>query len=61
MKSFDEDAFATSKVSQEIPGVLDRGSNGQIIQIPQPLEEGLGRKVLRDRRKQIIETIAVCL
>lgn len=58
VESFDDDVFATSKVNQEIPGVLDRGSNGQIIQILKPLEEGLVRKVLRDLRKQRIETIA---
>lgn len=60
VESFDEDIFGTSKLREEIPGVLVRSSSGDLVRILKPLDEESVRSTLRSLHEQGIDTIAVC-
>jgi 5-oxoprolinase (ATP-hydrolysing) len=61
IEGFDEDIDGTFKTDvDEIPGVLVRGSSGDLMRILTPLDEAAVKSTLRDLRQQGIDTVAVC-
>ena len=60
IEGFDEDTDGQFAAQDEIPGVLERGTNGQLIRILKPLDEEAVSASLRSIREKGIETIAVC-
>lgn len=60
IEGFDEDVDGIMKSDEEIPGVLVRGSSGDMIRILKPLDETEVRATLSELRQQGIDTIAVC-
>ncbi|KAJ6185802.1 hypothetical protein N7519_007103 [Penicillium mononematosum] len=61
IEGFDEDLDGLFKSDNEIPGVLVRGSSGDMIRILKPLDEAVVRQTLRELRSQGYDTVAVCL
>lgn len=61
IEGFDEDLDGLFKSDNEIPGVLVRGSSGDMIRILKPLDEAAVRQTLRELRSQAYDTVAVCL
>lgn len=61
IEGFDEDLDGLFKPDEEIPGVLLRGSSGDMVRILKPLDEVAVRRTLRELRSQGYETVAVCL
>ncbi|KZZ94506.1 Hydantoinase/oxoprolinase [Ascosphaera apis ARSEF 7405] len=61
IEGFDEDLDGLFKADEEIPGVLVRGTSGDMIRILKPLDEDKVRRTLQEFRKNGIDTIAVCL
>jgi 5-oxoprolinase (ATP-hydrolysing) len=60
IEGFDEDIDGQFVSQDEIPGVLERGTNGQLIRILKPLDEEAVLASLKSIREKGIETIAVC-
>jgi 5-oxoprolinase (ATP-hydrolysing) len=60
IEGFDEDVDGQFAAQNEIPGVLERGTNGQLIRILKPLDEDAVLASLQSIRDKGIETIAVC-
>jgi len=61
IEGFDEDLYGTVKTDvEEIPGVLVRGSSGDLMRILQPLDEAAVRNTLQELRSQGLDTVAVC-
>ncbi|PWY86783.1 5-oxoprolinase [Aspergillus heteromorphus CBS 117.55] len=60
IEGFDEDVDGLSKCNEEIPGVLVRGSSGDMVRILKPLDEEQIRHTLKDLRASGIDTLAVC-
>ena len=52
IEGFDEDLDGLFKSDNEIPGVLVRGSSGDMIRILKPLDEAAVRQTLRELRAQ---------
>ncbi|KAJ5094189.1 hypothetical protein N7456_010050 [Penicillium angulare] len=61
IEGFDEDLDGLFKSDEEIPGVLVRGSSGDMIRILRPLNETIVKKTLQELRNQGYESLAVCL
>jgi 5-oxoprolinase (ATP-hydrolysing) len=62
VEEFDEDINKDSRPAlQEIPGVLVRGSTGDILRIIRPLDEDEVRQKLSAIKAKGIDTLAVCL
>lgn len=61
IEGFDEDIYGTVKTDvKEIPGVLVRGSSGDLMRILKPLDEEAVKATLLELREQGIDTIAIC-
>ncbi|RDW74197.1 hypothetical protein BP5796_07639 [Coleophoma crateriformis] len=60
IEGFDEDVDGIMKADEEIPGVLVRGSSGDMIRILKPLDEDQVKTTLAELRQDGIDTIAVC-
>ncbi|KAL2871196.1 Hydantoinase B/oxoprolinase-domain-containing protein [Aspergillus lucknowensis] len=61
IEGFDEDIDGLFNATEEIPGVLVKGSSGDMIRILKPLDEDAARQTLKDLRAQGFDTVAVCL
>ncbi|KAL3462736.1 Hydantoinase B/oxoprolinase-domain-containing protein [Aspergillus heterothallicus] len=61
LEGFDEDVDGIFKTNKEIPGVLVKGTSGDMIRILKPLDEAAVRQTLKDLRSQGYDTVAVCL
>ncbi|KAL2832542.1 Hydantoinase B/oxoprolinase-domain-containing protein [Aspergillus cavernicola] len=61
IEGFDEDLDGLFTSTKEIPGVLVKGSSGDMIRILTPLDESAVRETLKDLRSQGFDTVAVCL
>ncbi|KAL3475522.1 Hydantoinase B/oxoprolinase-domain-containing protein [Aspergillus californicus] len=61
IEGFDEDLDGLFTSTEEIPGVLVKGSSGDMIRILKPLDEVAVRATLKDLRAQGFDTVAVCL
>lgn len=60
IEGFDEDIDGIMKAEDEIPGVLVRGSSGDMIRILKPLDENEIKATLSQLRQDGVDTIAVC-
>lgn len=60
IEGFDEDIDGQFTSRNEIPGVLERGTNGQLVRILKPLDENAVLESLQKIRNNGIETIAIC-
>ncbi|KAE8146980.1 Hydantoinase B/oxoprolinase-domain-containing protein [Aspergillus avenaceus] len=60
IESFEEDIDGLFRSNKEIPGVLVRGTSGDMVRILTPLNERQVRQTLRDLRNKGIDTLAVC-
>jgi len=60
IEGFDEDVDGLFPATDEVPGVLERGTNGQLIRILKPLDQQKLTRQLQDLRSQGFDTIAVC-
>ncbi|CAI6336262.1 unnamed protein product [Periconia digitata] len=60
IEGFDEDVFGVHKATEEIPGVLVKGTSGDMIRILSPLKEDAVRSVLKELRSRGVDTVAVC-
>ncbi|OOF93899.1 hypothetical protein ASPCADRAFT_7390 [Aspergillus carbonarius ITEM 5010] len=60
IEGFDEDVDGIFKCDEEIPGVLVRGTSGDMVRILKPLDEEQVRDTLRDLRRSGVDTLAVC-
>ncbi|PYH94393.1 hypothetical protein BO71DRAFT_419373 [Aspergillus ellipticus CBS 707.79] len=60
IEGFDEEIDGVLKCDEEIPGVLVRGTSGDMVRILKPLDEEQVRQTLKDVRLRGINTIAVC-
>ncbi|RDL33050.1 Uncharacterized protein BP5553_08489 [Venustampulla echinocandica] len=61
IEGFDEDIDGTVRTDvNEIPGVLVRGSSGDLMRILKPLDEISIRTTLQELRQGGIDTVAVC-
>lgn len=61
IEGFDEDFDGTTSTDvDEIPGVLVRGSSGDLIRILKPLDEEAVKATLSELRAKEIDTVAVC-
>ncbi|KAL3486704.1 Hydantoinase B/oxoprolinase-domain-containing protein [Aspergillus germanicus] len=61
IEGFDEDVDGIFKTNKEIPGVLVKGTSGDMIRILKPLDETAVRRALKDLWGQGYDTVAVCL
>ncbi|KAK8030255.1 hypothetical protein PG993_011546 [Apiospora rasikravindrae] len=62
VEEYDEDARKDSRpLLTEIPGVLVRGSTGDVLRIIRPLDEDEVRTKLRAIKAKGIDTLAICL
>ncbi|TVY29390.1 Uncharacterized protein LHYA1_G001896 [Lachnellula hyalina] len=61
IEGFDEDFDGTTKTDvEEIPGVLERGSSGDLMRILKPLDEEAVKAKLSELRAKGIDTVAIC-
>ncbi|PYH69519.1 5-oxoprolinase [Aspergillus vadensis CBS 113365] len=60
IEGFDEDVDGLFNATEEIPGVLVRGTSGDMVRILKPIDEEQVRHVLRDLRGKGFDTLAVC-
>lgn len=61
IEGFDEDIDGTVKTDvEEIPGILVRGSSGDLMRILTPLDEGAVKCILQELRQLGIESVAIC-
>lgn len=60
IEGFDEDVDGQFAALDVIPGVLERGTNGQLFRILKPLNDEEVLAALRKIRQAGIETIAIC-
>lgn len=60
IEGFDEDVDGHFPAQDEVPGLLERGINGQLIRILKPLEDEAVLAPLQGIREKGIETIAIC-
>lgn len=60
IEGFDEDVFGIHKATEEVPGLLVKGSSGDMIRILTPLDESAVRTTLQDLRSRGFDTIAIC-
>ncbi|GKZ76276.1 hypothetical protein AnigIFM56816_005255 [Aspergillus niger] len=61
IEGFDEDVDGLFKATEEIPGVLVRGTSGDMVRILKPIDEDQVRKILQKLRGKGFDTLAVCL
>lgn len=60
IEGFDEDIDGIMKAEKEIPGVLVRGSSGDMVRILKSLDEEGVKKILAELHQKGIDTVAVC-
>ena len=60
IEAFDEDVDDLFNATEEIPGTLERGLNGQLIRILQPLDEAALLHQLQQLRSMDFDTVAIC-
>jgi 5-oxoprolinase (ATP-hydrolysing) len=61
IEGFDEDIYGTVKTDvDEIPGVLVRGSSGDLMRILKPLDESGVKDTLQELRQMGMESVAIC-
>jgi 5-oxoprolinase (ATP-hydrolysing) len=61
IEGFDEDIDRTFETDvDEVPGVLVRGSSGDLVRILKPLDEEVVRRTLLELRQSGIDTVAIC-
>ena len=60
IEGFDEDIDGQFVSQDVIPGILERGTNGQLIRILKPIDDIAVLNCLKDMRNRGIETIAIC-
>lgn len=60
IEGFDEDLDGMFACDDEVPGVLERGTSGDMVRILKPLDEVEVRRVLQDLRADGVDTLAVC-
>ncbi|KAI5304085.1 hypothetical protein KEM56_006868, partial [Ascosphaera pollenicola] len=61
IEGFDEDLDVLFRSDEEIPGVLVRGTSGDMVRILKPLDEDEICQTLQELRNNGVDTIAVCL
>ena len=61
IEGFDEDINRTVKTDvEELPGVLVRGTNGDLMLVVTPLDEGAVKCTLQELQQLGMESIAIC-
>lgn len=60
IEAFDEDIDGLFNATEEIPGVLERGLNEQLIRILQSLDEAKLLRQLEQLRSKGFDTVAIC-